>query len=141
MSIIRFRPHLLDPFEEAERFFNDDSLVAHRGFVPALDVYQTKDNVVVEMPLAGVDPDDVDISIEDNILTLKGETKRKTEVDEENFYRKEVRYGSFHRQIALPVSVAGEKAEAVSKDGLLKISVPKIKEEETKPVKIKIAKQ
>jgi HSP20 family protein len=138
MSIIRFRPQLLDPFEAAERFFGED---APRGFVPALDVYQTKDAVVVEMPLAGVDPDDVEVSIEDNILTLKGETKRKTEIDDENFYRKEVRYGSFHRQVALPVPVIGEKAEAISKDGLLKISVPKVKEEETKPLKIKIAKQ
>ena len=138
MSIIRFRPNILNPFEDMDRFFGDDS---PRGFVPALDVYQTKDAVVVEMPLAGVDPEDVDVSIEDNILTLRGETKRKSEIDDENFYRKEVRYGSFHRQVALPVPVISEKAEAVSKDGLLKISVPKVKEEEVKSLKIKISKQ
>jgi HSP20 family protein len=141
MSIIRFRPNFLDPFEEMDRFFGEDSPVARHGFVPALDVYQTKDSVIVETPLAGVDPDDVEISIDDNILTLKGETKRKSEVEEENFSRKEVRYGSFHRQIALPAQVIGEKAEAVSKDGMLKITIPKIKEAEVKSIKIKIAKQ
>lgn len=142
MSLIRWRPRLLDPFEEMERFFNDDFFGGHqKGFVPSVDVYQTKDSVVVETPLAGVDLDDVEVSIEDNILTIKGETKRKSEVDEENYYRKEVRYGSFHRQVALPAPVQEEKAEATSKDGMLKISIPKVEEAEVKSHKITINKE
>lgn len=141
MSIIHWRPHLLNPFEEMERFFGEEFPSAHRGFAPSVDVYQEKDNVIVETPLAGVDPDDVDISIEDNVLTLKGETRRKSEVDEENFHRKEVRYGSFYRQIALPALVVAEKAEATSEDGMLKITVPKTKEAEVKSIKVKIAKK
>lgn len=141
MSLIRFRPRLLDPFEEMERFFNDGFGRKQQGFVPTVDVYQTEDSVVVETPLAGVNPDDVEVSIEDNILTIKGETKRKSEVDEENFYRKEVRHGSFHRQVALPTPVQEDKAEATSKDGMLKISIPKTQEAEVKSHKITINKE
>ncbi|MEA3272269.1 MAG: Hsp20/alpha crystallin family protein [Patescibacteria group bacterium] len=143
MSLIRWRPRaLFDPFEEMDKFFNDDSFGGRqRGFVPSVDVYQTDNNVVVETPLAGVNPDDVEVSIEDNILTIKGETQRKSETDDENFYRKEVRYGSFQRQVAIPAPVQEEKAIATSKDGMLKITVPKATEIETKSHKITINKE
>lgn len=131
----------IDPFEEMERFFNDGFGVNRQGFVPTVDIYQTDKEVIIETPLAGIDPDDVEISIEDNILTLKGETKRKSEVDEEDFYRKEVRYGSFHRQVALPVQVKEEEARALTKDGVLKITIPKKEIKETKSHKIVINKE
>ena len=141
MSLIRWRPNLNDPFEEVERFFNGDFGVSQQGFAPTIDVYQTEKEVVIEAPLAGVDPDDVEVSIEDNILTLKGATKRKSEVDEEDFYRKEIRYGSFHRQVVLPVQVKEEEAKALTKDGILKIIVPKAENKEIKSHKIIINKE
>jgi HSP20 family protein len=145
MAIIRWKPWWLDePFEDMERFFKEEfpAMLPQRvgGFVPSVDVYETKDSVIVESPLAGVDPKDVDIFIEDNILTIKGETKKKTEVDEKNYYRKEVRYGNFYRRVSLPAAVAGEKAKAVSENGVLKISIPKLPgEKKEKAIKIKIA--
>ncbi len=145
MAIIHYKPWWLEePFEEMEKFFKGDfpSLVPDKfaGFVPSVDVYVEKDNVVVESPLAGIDPKDVDISIDDNVLIIKGETKKKTEVDEKNYYRKEVRAGSFYRKIALPVGVIGEKARATSEDGVLKITIPKLPgEKKEKAIKIKIA--
>jgi len=90
--------------------------------------------------LAGVDPDDVDVSITDNVLTVQGKTERKSEVDEKDFYRKEMRYGSFYRTIPLPVAALGDKAEAKSENGVLKITVPKASEEKNKAIKVKVVK-
>ncbi len=138
MAIIRW-----DPFEEIDKFFREDflSFLPRRivGLVPSVDVYEKDNDVVVESPLAGVDPKDVDISIEDDFLVIKGETKKKTEVDEKDYYRKEVHYGSFYRKVALPVPVVGEKAKAVSENGVLKITFPKVPGvEKEKAIKIAV---
>lgn len=135
MSIIRWRP-MLDPFSDFDKFFEEWG-GGPQGFVPALDVYQDNDSVIVETPLPGIDPDKVNISVENDVLTIEGETSKKSEVDEKNYYRKEVRTGSFHRAVALPASVAGERANAEYKNGMLKITIPK--EERAKPKQIKIS--
>jgi len=127
---------MLDPFSEFDTFF-EDWTGRQQGFIPALDVYQDKDNVVVETQLPGVDPENVNISIENDVLTIEGRAEKKTEVDEKNYYRKEIRSGSFHRAVALPTSVAGEKAAADYSGGVLKITIPK--EERAKPKQIKIS--
>ena len=137
---------LEEPFEEIERFFKEEfpKIVPAKvsGFVPSVDVYEKGDNLIVESPLAGVDPKDVDISIEDNVLTIKGESKKKSEVEEKNYYRKEVRYGSFYRKISLPVQVVAEKAKAVSENGILRITIPKAPEaKKEKGIKIKVTKK
>ncbi len=134
MPIIKWNPW--DEFGELDRFFGENM----PGFVPAMDVYQTKDAVVVETPLAGIDPEDVEVQIEDDVLTINGKTERQSEVDEKNFYRKEVRYGSFHRSVRLPAAVLGNKAEAKSENGMLKITVPKAAEAKAKAIKVKVAK-
>ena len=108
-----------------------------RGFSPVVDVYQDKDNVYVETPLAGVKPEDVDITFENDVLTVKGGTKKESEVDEKDYYRKEIRSGSFYRSVALPARVSADKAEATSKDGMLKITIPKAPEAKPKTIKIK----
>ncbi len=137
MSLIQWRP-TLDPFQEFDRMFEEFGGRGNtRGFVPALDVYQDKDTVVVETPLPGVDPEQVTISVENDVLTIEGTSEKKSEVDEKNYYRKEVRKGSFHRAVALPAAVDGENASAEYKDGVLKITVPKA--ERAKPKQIKIA--
>lgn len=141
MALIHWNPW--EVFEEMDRFFREDfpSLFPRRtaGFVPSVDIYEKDDNVVIESPLAGVDPKDVDVSIEDDFLIIKGETKKKTEVDEEDYYRKEVRYGSFYRKVALPTPVDKEKAKAVSENGVLKITIPKLPgAEKEKAIKIAV---
>src|SRR3989338_2359245 len=135
MSIVKWRT-MLDPFSDFDKFFEEWGGGA-QGFVPALDVYQDKDNVIVETPLPGIDPDKVNISVENDVLTIEGSTEQKSEVDEKNYYRKEVRHGSFHRAVALPASVNGEGAHADYQNGVLKITIPK--EERAKPKQIKIA--
>ena len=122
--------------------FEDDMLPAvvrrgdSAGFVPAVDMYEDKDNLIVETQLAGIDPDKVSIAIENDILTIKGESEKKSEVEDKNYYRKEIRRGSFYRTIQLPAHVFGDKASAISSEGILKISIPKKTEEKAKTIKI-----
>ena len=145
MPIIPWRPfHFHEPFEEMEKFFEDEfpRLMPMRGFVPSVDVFEKGNNIVVETALAGVAPEDVEVSFENGCIVLKGETKRKSEVDEKDFYRKEVRYGSFYRKVALPVPVVEEKAEAVSENGLLRVTIPKVAPApKAKAIKVKVVKK
>lgn len=116
----------------------DDAPGMH--FAPAVDVYQTDDAVVVKTPLAGIDPDGVNISIENGVLTIEGKTERKSEVDDTNYYRKEIRTGTFHRAIALPAAVKGEKAKAEFDNGLLTVKIPKEEKAKPKIVKAEVKK-
>ena len=122
-----------------ERSFSEFSPTirgAQSGFVPAVDVYEDKDNVIVETQLAGIDPEKVSISIENDILCIKGESEKKSEVEDKNYYRKEIRRGSFYRSIPLPAHVSGDKAQAIAGEGVLKISIPKAKENKARTIKI-----
>ena len=137
MAIVKWTP--MDIFDDMDRFFSDDvrGMRLPRLMTPAVDVYEDKDHVMVEAPLAGVDPAKVNIEIEDNVLKISGSSEHHTEVDEKNYYRKEIRSGAFYRAVALPKAVVGEKAEATFKDGILKISVPKADEAKPKRITVK----
>lgn len=136
MAIVKWTP--MDVMDDMDRFLDAAwmPMVPQRIMNPAMDVYEDKDNVIVETPLVGIDPSKVNIEIEDNILKISGQSSHKSEVDDKNYYRKEVRYGSFFRAVSLPKAVVGDKAEANYKDGILRISVPKA--DEAKPKKITV---
>lgn len=136
MAIVKWTP--MDMVDDMDRFLDASwmPMVQHRVMNPALDVYEDNDNVIVETPLVGIDPSKVNIEIEDNILKISGQSSHKSEVDDKNYYRKEVRYGSFFRAVSLPKAVMGDQAQANYKDGILKISVPKA--EEAKPRRITV---
>ena len=119
-----FRSPRLIPWESAE-------------FVFPLDVYETEDSLVVKAPLPGVRPEDVDISITGDILTIKGETRGEEEVKRENCHRRELRYGSFCRSVPLPTQVEHGKAEAVFEQGVLTVTLPKAEEAKPKTIKVK----
>lgn len=141
MPIVRWRPFGDWP-EDFDRLFEEVPMPMVpekvKGFVPAIDVYKDKNNIVAETPLAGVDPKDVKISIENDILTIEGKTEKKSEVEEKNYFRKEVRSGSFFRRVALPTHVFGDKATATFEDGVLKVVVPTAGEVEPKKIAIKV---
>lgn len=142
MSLIKWTPFLPE-FDDMDKMM-ESMLPAVRGnqfgFTPAVDMYEDKDNIIVETQLGGIDPEKVDVSIENNILTIKGESQKKSEVEDKNYYRKEIRSGSFYRQIPLPTKVDGDKASAINEDGILKISIPKAPEVKPKTIKIQKSK-
>ena len=140
MAMIRWRP-MWDPFE-MDKYFEDMPNMPEKmtAFTPAVDVYQDKDNVVVETPLAGVDPEKVNISVENDILKIEGKSEHQSEVDEKNYYRKEVRFGSFYRAVALPTHVKADKAQANFENGLLKVIIPKAEEVKPKTIKVSVKK-
>ncbi|MBE3557246.1 MAG: Hsp20/alpha crystallin family protein [Firmicutes bacterium] len=92
---------------------------------PSVDVYETGDSVVVKADLPGVDPKDVDLQVYDDHVVLRAQIRQETEVEEDNFYRRERYQGSLHREIPLDVPVEPEKAEATFKNGVLELRIPK----------------
>lgn len=102
----------------------------------SLDVVETGDTFVIKAAVPGVDPKDVEISVEDDVLTIRGEFSKQEESTEENYLRREIRYGSFQRQLRLPPTVEPEKAEAQFENGLLKLSIPKKPEARARSIKI-----
>jgi HSP20 family protein len=139
MSLIKWTPTSIEPFEELENFF-DWPAIRPASFALAVDIWQDKENVYVESPLAGVNPENVAVSVENDILTIEGKSEKKSEMEEKNYYRKEVRAGSFHRSVALPASVDGSKAKAEFENGVLKVIIPKEERAKSKIVKVEIKK-
>jgi len=140
MPLIPWKP-FFDPFTDMDTLMREFGHGGERGIVPPIDMYQTKDAVVIETPLAGIDPEKVDVSVENGVLTIQGSMERKTEVDEKDYYRKEVRSGSVFRRVALPAAVQEGKAEATYESGILRITVPKAQLEAPKTVKVQVKKQ
>lgn len=140
MPITRWRPAF--DTSEFDKFFDDFPMRQENvhGFTPAVDVYQDKNNVIVETPLAGVDPEKVDITIENDILKIEGSSEHRSEIDEKNYYRKEVRTGSFYRAVALPTQVKSDQAKATFDNGLLTIKIPKAEAVKPKTIKVDVKK-
>ena len=106
------------------------------SFVPAVDIYEDEHNVTVKMEVPGIDQKDIDIRLENNTLTVRGERKFEKDEKEENFHRVERRYGSFYRAFTLPNTLDAEKVSADYENGVLKIKLAK--KDEAKPKQIKV---
>ncbi|MEK9155851.1 MAG: Hsp20/alpha crystallin family protein [Patescibacteria group bacterium] len=115
---------------------HDDWLTADSDGELALDVYQNEHSVFVVAPVAGVRPDDIDISITDDVLTLRGERKPPETIDHDNYFTQECYWGPFSRSYVLPTMVNSEGSRATLKDGLLKIEIPKDAKVKTKTIAI-----
>jgi HSP20 family protein len=146
MAIVRWEPFrdLVATQDRFNRLFNEafsrafnEGETGARNWTPAVDIYESENNLVLKAELPGVDPKDVEARVEDGTLYLKGERKFEKEVKEENYHHVERSYGSFTRSFALPSSVDAEKVSAEYKDGILTLTMPK--KEEAKPKTIKIA--
>ena len=109
------------------------------SFIPAINIYEKKGEIIAETAVPGIDPKKINIFIEDNVLTIEGESEKTSELEDKNYYRKEVSYGSFYRSVRLPFKVLEDQARADYQDGLLRIKIPKASQSETdKITKIKI---
>ncbi len=138
------------PFKELERIRKEmdelwESFFERRPFrgelsewLPSVDFSETKTSYVVKAELPGIDPKNVDISLSENVLTIKGEKKQEKEEEGENYHFVERSYGSFVRSIRLPGEVQSDKISATYKNGVLKVVLPKTEEAKKKEIKIKV---
>lgn len=145
MDLIKWKPsELFDPLaefdrirEEFDRLFGMEPMITglfDRVKSPAIDLVENDDAFVVTCDLSGVDLEDLEVSLANNVLTIKGE--KKGEVKDAKVYRQESWFGSFQRTLSLPNTVDPDKIEAVMKDGVLKVTL--LKKEEVKPKQITV---
>jgi len=142
-NLIRFEPmrEMITLREAMDRLFNDaftPSVGSAAGWqVPAVDLYQTDDEVVVKAALPGLKADDVQISITGEMLTLKGEFRQADEKQEKAYHLREQRYGVFERTFALPTEVTADRTKAEFENGILTITLPKAEEVKPKMITVK----
>ncbi len=115
---------------------NNDSLGSSR---PAVDIFDKGGEVVIYAELPGMKKEDIDVRVENNVLTIRGKKERKEEVKEEGYFRAERTYGSFSRSFSLPTTVEVGKIAADYKDGILTLRLPKAEEAKPRQIEIKIA--
>jgi HSP20 family protein len=123
-------------FQEYNRNQSEGDIAA-AAFVPPVDIYEDEHKIVLTLEVPGVKESDLDIQLENNVLTVKGERKFAAEQKEENFHRVERRYGSFFRSFTIPNTVNAESVKAAYEAGILKIELDK--RAEAKPKQIKVA--
>jgi len=121
-------------------FFGDWTLPSYERRVwPPIDVADEENSICVRAEVPGCKAEDIDISVQGNTLTIRGEKKYSEEKKEKGYYHVETTYGSFRRDITLPSEVEPAKIEASCKDGILKVTLPKT--EKVKPIKVKVKEQ
>jgi len=116
--------------------FNREPGMGRGAWNPSVDIFENKDQIVLEAELPGLSPDDVNISIENNVLTIHGERRFEKKDDDDNFHRVERSYGSFTRSFTLPPTVSSENVEANFDNGVLRLELAK--REEAKPRRIEV---
>lgn len=152
MNLIRReQDHEWDPFrqlqtlqDEMSRFFdfsfprsaNRTTGFFDHAWMPAIDVCDTKDSVIVKADVPGISKDDIEVTVEGDRLTIKGEKKEERKAESKDFVREERCYGTFHRVISLPASVDANQVKATYKNGVLELTLPK--KEEAKPKQIRV---
>lgn len=115
-----------------------DEESALMAWAPVVDIAEHDDEYVVKVELPGVNKEDVKITLESNILTIGGEKKQEKETKKENYHRVERSYGSFQRSFTLPTMVKSDKIDAIYKDGILSVSLPKADEAKPKQIEVKV---
>ncbi|MBI5029546.1 MAG: Hsp20/alpha crystallin family protein [Chloroflexi bacterium] len=135
-----------DPFGDRslDRLFDESFVRPNWGWIApvgaanlAIDMYETKDDVVVKAVLPGIKPEQVEVTITGDVLTIRGESKEENQVKEENYVRKERRFGSFSRCVTLPGGLKADKADAAFENGVLTLKIPKAEELKPKTIKVK----
>jgi len=151
MAIVRWEPFrdLVSIQDRMNRIFDEAFRVRTGGeedwalggnWAPAVDIYEHEGNIVLKAELPGIDPKDVDVRVENNVLTLRGERKVDSEVKREQYHRVERAYGSFTRSFTLPNVVDTEKIKAEYSDGVLRVTLPQREEAKPKQISISVGK-
>ena len=143
-NLIRWEParDMMTLREAMDRLFDDAftrplSMAGNSWSVPAVDMYQTDNEIVVKAAIPGIKAEEVQINITGDVLSLKGEVKQSEEVKEKAYHIREQRWGSFERTLVLPSNVVADKARADFESGILTITLPKAEEAKPKTITIK----
>ena len=146
MSIVRYDPFrdLRTLQEEVNRLFSgsltrnfDDEGIARGAWSPSVDIYENKEQIVLEAELPGMSREDFDLSVENNVITLRGERHFEKKDEKDNYHRVERAYGSFTRSFTLPNTVLADSASAEYKNGVLRVTLPKREETKARRIEIK----
>lgn len=144
---------VMSPFEEMERMFDDyfsrgwmrpfrmdwpsfPKMKAFEGKIPSVDVIDRDNEVIIKAELPGVDKKDIDISVTANTVTIKGSTSHEEKEEKGDYYRCEISRGSYSRTLSLPADVDEEKTKAKFKDGILELTLPKLKKSKRHTIKV-----
>ena len=148
MTIVKW-----DPFRDVatlqdriNRLFNEsfgqtrdlDSDMKECAWRPAVDIYEAKGELVLKAELPGIQKEDVSVEVKDNVLTLKGERFPEPEIDAENYYRKEICFGTFERSFTLQERIQPDLIKATFKDGVLKVKIPRPQLEKPKQINVEV---
>lgn len=150
MVLLRWR----DPFERTalselnrlqeemnmlfDRFFGRRAVLSGAGVFPAVNVAEDNDNVYITAEMPGIDPKDIDLTVEEDSVVIKGERKLEEEGEGISYHRREREGGSFNRTITLPTKIVAEKASAQVRNGVLTLTLPKAEEAKPKKIEIKV---
>ena len=146
MSIVRYDPfrELRSLNDEMNRLFSismprsfEDEGFARGAWNPSVDIYENKEQLVLEAELPGMKREDFELTVENNVITLRGERKFEKKEENDNYHRVERSYGSFSRSFTLPQTVSGENAVAEFKNGVLRVTLPKREEVKARRIEIK----
>ena len=135
-DLVTLRERMNRLFEDAFPYRGEEKELVASSWSPAVDIYEKENALVLATEVPGLDEKDIEIKIEDNTLTIKGERKFEKETKEENYHRIERSYGSFHRSFTLPRYVDEDKINAEYESGVLRITMPKKSELKAKKVKV-----
>jgi HSP20 family protein len=137
-DVLTMQNRLNSLFQDYGRGQNENDLVSTSAFVPAVDIYEDEHKIVLKLEVPGLKQEDLDIQIENNTLTVKGERRFEKEEKEENFHRIERRYGSFFRSFTVPNTVNTEGVKASYDAGVLRIELEKRAEAKPKQIKVQV---
>ncbi len=133
-----FQHELSNLFRPMSKMLGMDTGLFEKAGSPPIDVYDSDNEVLVKADMPGLTKEEIDVSIHDNILTIKGEKKRENDVHKEGYYKSERFYGSFSRSIQLPAEVKHDKVNANYENGVLELKLPKREEAKTKRINIDV---
>lgn len=141
MSLVRYEPwSLLNQLsKELDRSFrgNENSDVATSDWTPAVDIKEKDDAFVIVADIPGVDPKDIDVHMENGVLSIKGERESEKKEEKEGYKRVERSYGSFYRRFSMPETADASKINAKSRNGVLEITIPKLEKEQPRKIEVK----
>ncbi|MGE5408799.1 MAG: Hsp20/alpha crystallin family protein [Syntrophothermus sp.] len=135
-EMVEWRP-LSELRHRVDQMIRDLSEGGEEGWAPSIDVIRREDAIVIRADIPGIKPEDVKVTIEDDVLTVAGEHEESSEEERDRYVRRERRYGSFSRSMPLPRGVKAEDVEATTEHGVLEVTVPLPSEEKPQTVEIK----